>query len=300
MKVKVFLNRIKIPYQDDFNKAKEYFLKHGVDVEFEFTQINITGYKVEQENFGSVGMRLQITGHENQLTLSNDYISIFAFDGNEFPLSKLPTSKAKRLPNGVLVTLMTYKEGDATRETYLTLIHELMHAFNLLLASKGVNLEDPMDIMFRNGKWLQYYKNDQPDALDSNFGEAWKILTPNLSKLKGYKYFSSAEVAKWKLKPELWRLLDKMREIANTPFVITSGFRTTQENINAAGKPNSAHLRGLAVDLLCTDNFKRSKMLKGITNFQDQIFLEQAKKHLHIDVDASIHALGQTIVEEDD
>src|SRR3990167_153033 len=38
-----------------------------------------------------------------------------------------------------------------------------------------------------------------------------------------YQYFSQTEVAKWKLQPALWALLDKMRSIAGTPFIITSG-----------------------------------------------------------------------------
>lgn len=178
MKVKVYLNRIKVYIKDDFDRAGEYFARHGLPIEFEFINSDIKGYKVVTENFGSVGYRQQITGHEKLIPLSNDYITIFAFNGNEYPLQKIPTSKCGTFPNGVLVTLMTYKEGDVVGETYSTLIHELMHALFWQLRKRGVNLEDPMDIFFKDGKWLQYYKNDQPEAIDSNFGEAWKRLTP--------------------------------------------------------------------------------------------------------------------------
>lgn len=183
MKVKILLNRIKVDVYDDFKKAGEYFKRHGLPIEWEFEQSNITGYKVENVNFGSVGYRLQITGHQDKISLSKDYITIFAFNGNEFPLKSIPTSKLEALPTGILLTLMTYKEGDLVGETYLTILHEMMHAINKLILFKGVNLEDPMDIMFRKGQWLKYYKNDQPEAPDSNFGEAWKIMKPHLNKL---------------------------------------------------------------------------------------------------------------------
>ena len=84
------------------------------------------------------------------------------------------------------------------------------------------------------------------------------------------------------------------------PFNITSGLRTMAQNTAVGGKPNSAHLRGLAADLLCVDNFKRTVMIRGILNCGVPLFLEVAKKHLHIDIDGSIHAMNQTIVENDD
>lgn len=42
--------------------------------------------------------------------------------------------------------------------------------------------------------------------------------------------------------------LDKMRESMGGPLFIVSGFRTPAHNNSVGGEPNSAHLRGLAVD----------------------------------------------------
>lgn len=117
---------------------------------------------------------------------------------------------------------------------------------------------------------------------------------------KGYRYFSKWEVEKYKLPPNFWQILDKMRGIADTPFIPTSGLRTTDENRRVGGARNSAHLRGLAVDLLCTNNEKRTKMLNGVLNCGVPVFLEIAKKHLHISIDTSINTMGETIVSDDD
>lgn len=45
------------------------------------------------------------------------------------------------------------------------------------------------------------------------------------------------------------QLLDSIREEADIPFIINSGYRTKYHNIEVGGKPNSAHTKGLAADI---------------------------------------------------
>lgn len=43
--------------------------------------------------------------------------------------------------------------------------------------------------------------------------------------------------------------LDNAREAANVPFEISSGYRTEEHNAQVGGVPDSAHRKGLAVDI---------------------------------------------------
>lgn len=112
-----------------------------------------------------------------------------------------------------------------------------------------------------------------------------------------YIYFKPSEVVN--LQVSLVKMLDTSRGISNTPFVITSGFRTSEQNKNAGGVANSAHLRGLAVDIACT-NTNRGAILKGLLSCGVPVFIEIAQAHIHVDIDDTIHTLGTVIISSDD
>ncbi|KQC10526.1 MAG: peptidase M15, partial [Candidatus Cloacimonas sp. SDB] len=48
--------------------------------------------------------------------------------------------------------------------------------------------------------------------------------------------------------------LDLARELAETPFIITSGYRCPKHNREVGGVKDSAHVKGLAVDIAVPDN----------------------------------------------
>jgi zinc D-Ala-D-Ala carboxypeptidase len=84
-----------------------------------------------------------------------------------------------------------------------------------------------------------------------------------------YKYFKKEEFTcpccgVNKIKDELIEKLDKAREIARVPFVITSGFRCPKHNKEIGGSPTSSHLKGLAADIKTTNSKERFKILDSL------------------------------------
>jgi len=58
--------------------------------------------------------------------------------------------------------------------------------------------------------------------------------------------------------------LDMAREYANTPFVISSGFRCESHNKESGGTETSSHLKGLAADIKIESSRQRYKILMGL------------------------------------
>lgn len=58
--------------------------------------------------------------------------------------------------------------------------------------------------------------------------------------------------------------LDEARERAGIPFVINSAYRTPEHNAKIGGKPNSSHLKGLAVDISVTNSRQRFIILNAL------------------------------------
>jgi zinc D-Ala-D-Ala carboxypeptidase len=93
-------------------------------------------------------------------------------------------------------------------------------------------------------------------------------------------YFTDAEIAG--LQPALVERLVEARKLAMVPFKITEGLA-----IGGSHVPNSAHARGLAVDLRCHNSVSRFKIMKALF---DAGFVRVGiyDKHIHADVDDSL------------
>ena len=106
-----------------------------------------------------------------------------------------------------------------------------------------------------------------------------------------YRYFKPEEVVG--LDPEFVAKLDQARHIAGFPFIITSGFRTPEKNQSIPGSiPNSAHLKGLAVDLKVENSHEVSLICdsaKAVGITRRIVYVDVDKDfqpvHVHIDVD---------------
>ena len=75
------------------------------------------------------------------------------------------------------------------------------------------------------------------------------------------KYFKEIE---YKMDADFLAKLDKARELANIPFTINSAYRNADQNARAGGKPNSSHLKGLAVDIRANDSSTRYMVLNAL------------------------------------
>ena len=64
--------------------------------------------------------------------------------------------------------------------------------------------------------------------------------------------------------PFFLQLLDKARTHAQIPFKISSGYRSKFWNKKAGGVPNSAHLKGLAADIVCNSSSDRYIILSAL------------------------------------
>lgn len=97
------------------------------------------------------------------------------------------------------------------------------------------------------------------------------------------KYFNDHEVDG--LDQKLIDMLDRMRDSAGIPIVITCGERTPEHNAElATSVSDSAHLKGLAADLHCADSKTRYKLIKAALAVEFRR-IEIGTAHIHVDID---------------
>jgi uncharacterized protein YcbK (DUF882 family) len=82
--------------------------------------------------------------------------------------------------------------------------------------------------------------------------------------------------------------LDLSREISKTSYVINSGYRCKDHNADVGGKPDSAHLKGVAADIKTDGSRKRFLVLKGLIDAGfNRIGIDLNKGFIHVDMDST-------------
>lgn len=79
--------------------------------------------------------------------------------------------------------------------------------------------------------------------------------------------------------------LDDARHLSNTPYKITSGYRSEAHNLKVGGRVGSSHRKGVAVDILCKNSHERSKILKGLFEAGLGRRVGIATNFIHVDMD---------------
>lgn len=290
MKILVLQNGISWDTTSKLNYLKDWF-KPVVDLEFTIRKSSYTNIPTEPytdtegKSYTGINNQWYDTAISNSAKIEGFDCVIFCQSFNDF-ISFPAMGYSDKRTNGTYRIVVGSDENDVYnfqnkkypvfKDRFTEVVrHELLHCL--------------YSIQHKVDNTHKFYSIGDLNSILLELKDNAKIM---------YKYFRPNEIIG--LKPELVSILDKARDMACTPFKITSGYRSPEKNAQVGGVPNSSHTKGLAVDLACTDNFKRTLILKALYTCGTDLFIEICKSHIHIDIDSSIHKLGQTMWALDD
>jgi len=88
------------------------------------------------------------------------------------------------------------------------------------------------------------------------------------------------------IKDKVKEMIFEAREIAQVPFIITSGARCLEHNYAVKSRPTSSHIKGLAVDIVANDAVTRGIINRALTKVGFLRFGHNFKKgFIHVDFD---------------
>lgn len=275
MKILCLKNNISIQIEDDCQKASKLYLDKA-------NRIVIFDFKETNAKFSDF-QHLAEANYQGY-----DFVFIF-FDRIAVDFNSQPLSYAVTNLKGWATIPVGKAEDTAPNYLWSTIAHELMHLLIKRCLAKAIYIPDPMDLMFVNEKWQQYYKNLDPYASDGNFAEAfkrikpyWDIIDPMPLKTLPITQ-DTTSLAKWQLVPDLaQKAVLFLQKASGQGFniKITQGYRDPmyQDKLyaqgrtlpgaivtNATGK-TSKHCLGKAFDIayVGTDPYPKNANWKAI------------------------------------
>lgn len=170
MKERVYINHVTVDYETLYARAKDYFLRHGIDIDFEFVQTDYQNLSYIKRQFPQ-GERIILQPYMAQVVPIDDAYDFtsFVFNGREFPPPNIPTGYTycpKEKSGQPFMDILT-DELNPEDLDYVTICHEHMHALVIKANQKGFTVPDVMDT---------YYKAMELESADSNFGQQWELL----------------------------------------------------------------------------------------------------------------------------
>ena len=84
--------------------------------------------------------------------------------------------------------------------------------------------------------------------------------------------------------PVVLGMIDAARKAYGKPIKVNSGFRTPEHNSKVGGVSNSSHLKGLAIDIACSDSNERFLLLGALLKVGFKR-LGVGTSFIHVDVD---------------
>lgn len=174
MREKVYINRVATDYKADFARAKDYFHRHGVEIDFEFVEFDYKNLSYEIRQFPQ-GERIILQPYmANVVPIDPAYdFTSFVFNGREFPPPNIPTGYCYTPIKQPFLDILTDPLNPPDLD-YVTICHEHMHALVILANQNGFAVPDVMD---------SYYKAMELEDADSNFGQQWLLLKDYVSSL---------------------------------------------------------------------------------------------------------------------
>lgn len=85
------------------------------------------------------------------------------------------------------------------------------------------------------------------------------------------------------ISPKLVEKLQGIRDHIENPIIISSGCRCENHNRLQGGHSDSAHLKGFAADILCTDSASRFELLSLAVKIFARIGINS--RFIHVDID---------------